>query len=480
MPLFSFSLFVPPKMQPRMQHLLLRPLPKAWPRPRSTQDSSKRGRLFFHAVAYAVLFSSTLYWSYRTYFKCIRSAMPVPVDFQAILPVIGRSENVDVGATSGYFSPPRQEDEASSIVRRAYERTYAHIVPCDNETLKGLDCWQKTIDYFQPHKRKSSTRKDVPDRSDQSSSNDGSIAPSIPWWFQTFLRDLRYNGAFGQWHELSTANPPIKFCAIEKVGSSAWNDAFCNLNPKSTSVECVHDAELGREECHEEIECSEESPDEEENLRRVHYQRAVFLRDPLERLLSAFINKCYSAIEENHCEPNVIFNSRYQRAEAITDYSGDGDDIITKSLLKDVEDNDKQMFAAYLDIMPLKWNLHVLPQAIYCDLHREYDRYDFVGLMDTDFYFHIENMATKYGEPLATILNQTFDYRQFTASRGVGKHDNIGIHDYYGTQAPAKVRQFYTAHSVRRALEYMSIDYILLGLVIPDWAREILREGWDE
>mmetsp|Transcript_13186 Transcript_13186/g.22594 ORF Transcript_13186/g.22594 Transcript_13186/m.22594 type:complete len:137 (+) Transcript_13186:111-521(+) len=136
------------------------------------------------------------------------------------------------------------------------------------------------------------------------------------------------------------------------------------------------------------------------------------------------------------------------------------------------------MFAAYLDIMPLKWNLHMLPQAIYYDLHRNIDQYDFVGRMDTNFYFHLETMATRYGEPLATILNETFAYQQYTASRGGGKHENIGIsEDYDGTQAPAKVRQFYTAHSVRRALEYMSINYVLLGLEIPEWAREILREG---
>jgi hypothetical protein len=29
---------------------------------------------------------------------------------------------------------------------------------------------------------------------------------------------------------------------------------------------------------------------------------------------------------------------------------------------------------------------------------------------------------------------------------------------------------------VRRGLEYLSIDYVTLGLEVPDWAREILRD----
>ena len=77
------------------------------------------------------------------------------------------------------------------------------------------------------------------------------------------------------------------------------------------------------------------------------------------------------------------------------------------------------------------------------------------------------------------VLNESFGYQKYTLrSKGINKHQNIGISDADdGTQAPAKVKQFYTAQSVRRALEYMSVDYVLLGLDIPNWARQILREA---
>mmetsp|Transcript_7931 Transcript_7931/g.13803 ORF Transcript_7931/g.13803 Transcript_7931/m.13803 type:complete len:393 (+) Transcript_7931:82-1260(+) len=373
-----------------------RSVAKAQSRLRSAKD--RRGGCFFHIMTYALLASTTLFWAYfwayQVYFTSI-----------TILPVtVISSESSIIGSAIPFQTDEEEEDEASSIVRRAYELTYAHMVPCD-ETLKGLDCWQKTIDYFQPHNRKFPL-DDAPNEAGSSTtdkSNPSTTPPSIPWWWQTFLRDLKSNGAFGHWHELSTAKPPIEFCSIEKVGSSAWHDVFCNLNPKSTSVECAYDEVIGKEICHNEIHCQHQSQEQVSTTTGAH--RAVFLRDPLERLLSAYIDKCHNNMEEKHCEPNVVFSPHYQRVGVVTD------DIIVQPLLEDVEDNDKQMFAAYLDVMPLKWNLHVLPQALACDLYRNIDQYDFVGHMDEDFYFDLEKMAKQYGGPLPMVLNESFGYQ---------------------------------------------------------------------
>ena len=85
--------------------------------------------------------------------------------------------------------------------------------------------------------------------------------------------------------------------------------------------------------------------------------KVVFLRDPLERLLSAYLNKCedtFFRLGEKHCEPVEIFGRQYNETD----------------LFGHIEDSHQQMFAAYLDIMPLRWNLHVIPQAFSCDLYR--------------------------------------------------------------------------------------------------------------
>jgi len=164
-------------------------------------------------------------------------------------------------------------------------------------------------------------------------------------------------------------------------------------------------------------------------------------------------------------------------------------------LLQDIRDNDQQFFAAYVDILPLKWNLHVIPQAVTCDLYRNFNDYDFVGNMDEDFMMDLHRMAEKFGGALPDVLDDVFGYRSnlellsITSKERDGRqkeknvsvsptaHVNVGARrSWHATLAPSKVKQFYTAQTVRRALEYMSIDYVLLGLEVPGWARQMLRE----
>jgi len=81
----------------------------------------------------------------------------------------------------------------------------------------------------------------------------------------------------------------------------------------------------------------------------------------------------------------------------------------------------------------------------------------------------LSRMANKYGGELPRVLNDTFQY-QSKLSNDI----NIGSDSNHGTKAPAKVARYYTARAVRRALEYLSIDYITLGLEVPIWAKEML------
>ncbi|KAL7461014.1 hypothetical protein ACHAXS_001451, partial [Conticribra weissflogii] len=228
--------------------------------------------------------------------------------------------------------------------------------------------------------------------------------PTIPWWFQTFLRDLPNNGAFGWWHDLNTINPPLQFCTIEKVSTTEWHEVFCRLNPKENEV-CQpvrrnnSSNKDGNNNDNNLIECKLVC-DRFQSFQKlpVNAPRAVFLRDPLERLLSAFLNKCYDdeTIREGHCEPNVVFHPRshsaYNSMNHVREYGysnsreGQEEDRDQEPLLlQDIRDNDQQFFAAYVDVLPLKWNLHVVPQAVACDLYRNFNDYDFVGNMDEDF-----------------------------------------------------------------------------------------------
>ncbi|KAL7426836.1 hypothetical protein ACHAXH_000477, partial [Discostella pseudostelligera] len=351
----------------------------------------------------------------------------------------------DGGTNGGWYNynndDDDDDDEASVIIRKSYEQTYAYILPCDEDAPFGKQCMNKTMQYFNPN-NKNINREDI---------------PSIPWWFQTLLRDMSQNGAFGSWHHFSTTTPPLNFCSIEKVGTTEWRRVFCKLNADDCQPDPVK--QCGRKQCA--WQTMKDMPDDA--------PWAVFLRDPLERLLSGFLDKCYSNITrkiEHHCEPNVIFNP----APRLKDVVGKG----YPSLVDQVIDNDKQYFAAYVDVLPLKWNLHFIPQAIACDLHRRFDEFSFVGNMGEDFMFELERMADQFGGgPLADVVNSTFNYMEFVKLQ---KKNTGNVVKRHSTHAPAKVQKFYTAHAVRRALEYLSIDYMLLGLEVPEWARQMLRD----
>lgn len=186
-----------------------------------------------------------------------------------------------------------------------------------------------------------------------------------------------------------------------------------------------------------------------------------------ERLLSGYLDKCYKPkvrLREGHCEPNAVFNLNPDMA----DKNGNR----YPSLLEDIEDRDKQKFAAYVDVLPLKWNTHFVPQALVCDLHRDIGNYDFVGHMGENFMFEIERMTGQFGGQLPEALNETFGYMEHVR---LGMK-TTGKNNAHATHAMTKVKKFFTAQTVRRGLELLSIDYMLLGLEVPEWAKQMLRE----
>ena len=49
---------------------------------------------------------------------------------------------------------------------------------------------------------------------------------------------------------------------------------------------------------------------------------------------------------------------------------------------------------------------------------------------------------------------------------------NVGVE----TAAKSHVEEYYTPASVRRVLEYTAVDYVLLGMPVPDWAQRMLQQ----
>jgi hypothetical protein len=256
-----------------------------------------------------------------------------------------RGSTITTGNIEGQFqahhgSSKEEDDEANVIIRRSYANSYARLLPCDDGDAKppaGISelwnpklwatCMKKNLLHF---------NEPVVNASSADEDNSTSSTPSIPWWLQTLLRDTQKNGVHGFWHHFSTTAPPLNFCSIEKVATTEWRTVFCVAN----ADDCIRNPDRCRER-----KCTwnthkampEDAP------------WAVFLRDPLERLLSGFLNKCYTAWSrkaENNCEPNIAFNAQPD----MTDEKGGK----YPSLMEHLEGKDKHMFAAYVDVLPLK------------------------------------------------------------------------------------------------------------------------------
>ena len=140
--------------------------------------------------------------------------------------------------------------------------------------------------------------------------------------------------------------------------------------------------------------------------------------------------------------------------------------------MKGIIENKRRFFETYVDTMPLKWNMHFFPQSLYCGgLYRQIHNYDFVGYMGKDFYddIHELSLLSQYvNTSLPQALEKVFKFE----SRLVDGGGNIGVE----TSASSHVKEFYTPKTIRKVLEFVSIDYLLLGIPIPDWAERMVQE----
>jgi hypothetical protein len=325
----------------------------------------------------------------------------------------------------------------------------------------------------------------------------GGASTSFPWWFVTMLRDAPVRAT---WHNLTIINPPMDFCTIEKIATTQWRNLQCVLNEGKNISKNPMPCQLGKDRLETRRRNVMEGgvngvgggDDGGRGGGRVY--RAVMLRDPLERMLSGYLNKCVSVPTrkfEGHCEPNTIFNGT--------------------TLINGIRDDARQLFAAYVDAFPLKWNIHFFPQSLYCDgLFRHVTKYDYVGYMGEDFYGELDRMISTFedkpgGDALSDTINRVFrpspKSPSSSSSKGGGGGRNATLPSSppappppmhvgggrkrgydaarHATNAPEYVKEYYTAASVRRALEYFAVDYVLLDLDIPLWVHEMLAEDAD-
>lgn len=199
-----------------------------------------------------------------------------------------------------YQSSISRPNYRNDIVMNIYNDTFAHLQDCP-VNIPIDDCLTETFN---------------------------SLDESSPWWFHSMLRDS-VKIVSARHHHLSAPTkqgPGLQFCSIGKIGTKQWRRLICRLQHKPSSN--------GRNVCRPDTPIPQDAP------------KAVFLRDPLERFLSAYMDKCDSwHIVEKHCEPLAVFLEQENN-----------------TMTKGLDRNKKIMFETYVNTIPLQWNTHFLPQ----------------------------------------------------------------------------------------------------------------------
>lgn len=178
-------------------------------------------------------------------------------------------------------------------------------------------------------------------------------------------------------------------------------------------------------------------------------------RDPLERFLSAFIDKCITwRLKEGHCEPIKTFGTEGWNDIALANHHADPLDSVQyerRGL------DDQQLFEAYIEAMPLKWNIHFWLQSTLCDHERV--QWDFVGMLNATFHDQVLSLIRMNdGNPsFQAALTEIFFEREQVVEHATS----------------SKVTKYFTGPNVKRLLRYYAQDYIRIGMPLPGWLGKI-------
>lgn len=164
--------------------------------------------------------------------------------------------------------------------------------------------------------------------------------------------------------------------------------------------------------------------------------RAVFLRDPIARLASAFLNKCAS--KEDECPINVEMCS------------------IRKIVA----------WALNAELDPFHQNEHWVMQSHFCDLKERINEYTFIGFM------------TK-----ATLSR---DARCMLEEAGLAKFGTVFTDDAAPTNEAVGIKEehvlmkLFTKDAATKLIEKYADDYNTFGLPRPDWVESATGEWYDK
>mmetsp|Transcript_54422 Transcript_54422/g.100129 ORF Transcript_54422/g.100129 Transcript_54422/m.100129 type:complete len:414 (-) Transcript_54422:101-1342(-) len=243
-------------------------------------------------------------------------------------------------------------------------------------------------------------------------------------------------------------NPEAKvaFCLIEKNACSQWINLFNRLEHKNNLD--IFDS-LGDATNYSLRTGTYTDAKAAETFQNPSATRAVFVRDPLERFLSAFLDKCAS----NNCQ-NPFCQMR--------DPSLSGQPIAFKQAvtwllqLKDLAAAETQG----------KIDGHFRPQAKHCELDQRINEYNVIGYLKPD------SLTTA-----ASCLIERAGLQRFNV---ISNKDSRPL--FREASAPKTVeflKRFYTPEAARAVYDAYALDYKTFNIPRPEWMDNATGQLYD-
>ena len=257
-----------------------------------------------------------------------------------------------------------------------------------------------------------------------------------PWWAQTLLRDQ--HRAHTLWFPRDNRGDFI-MCRLPKVGSTSWAAAHSRAALRAQMKPWMRDNRPM-----EQLRASHGAPGA---------FTAVFLRDPLERFVSGFLDKCAGVnVVEGHCGSHPLHRNGTRSGLMRAVSSSAAQRGASKAAL--------ELFA---DTVPLQWNMHFIPQALACDeLGRTLQNYSFVGVMNATYRAQIRQL-------LRAARGDSSAEKSSTAFEAAVRQEFLN-RPSRPTNKPAKSPLEHVSRSAAaRLLRLYSLDYFELGLPLPGW-----------
>jgi len=252
-----------------------------------------------------------------------------------------------------------------------------------------------------------------------------------PLSFENFMHGSEYQGLF------ANSEHQFAMCMIEKNACSSWNKVLAPLVGAIGPYWNVPD--------HFTADTAESV------FRNPKSIRAVFVRDPLERFLSGFLDKCVGSCDNTYCLPRIP----YLAGKQMENHPG------TVSLME---------FIDWMEQEPEQLHLlldgHFRPQSSHCELDKRLNEYNAIGIMT----------APTLGRDAICLL-------QKAGLQSLNEYADSSIFDDFSAnetamnqEAQTLLKQYYTPEAAQKVMKLYEADYRLFEFQQPSWLQAATGE----